>query len=105
MSRREESEQIKLKGVHSRTTSWVRITSTGVLEADSAFSCDAAFIFVVSVRESRPTEITGRCPAEEQKLDDRLLACISDRFADYHNLKKWMEKQGVPFQSHNDPWA
>jgi hypothetical protein len=37
--------------------------------------------------------------------DDHLLALIQQRFADYYDVKRWLDGTGIPYDKDFDSWA
>ena len=109
---------VDLTGGLEHTASSAQIKSDGSLvielydfssEAEKWFGNDVAFLLKISPGDkgkmlSCLLEGQNQMFDESQK-DDLLLQLIEERFADYHEVKQWIEKNEIPYEKEFDSWA
>lgn len=110
--------RVKLRGVLERTASSAEIKSDGGLtvelydfsrEAEEMFGNDVAFLLKISSDDKN--KILLRLMAERSQMSDTpdrdglLLRLLQERFADYYEVKRWLEENEIPFQKEFDSWA
>ena len=75
--------------------------------AEAFFGRDVALlIHVAPEHRGRMLDLLGR-PADCAEADDgaALYTRLQERFADYFQIKAWLETEGIPFRTSFDPWA
>ena len=110
--------EVKLRGRLPQTASSASIRADGCLvveiydwstEAEKWLGREAAY-FMILVPEQK-SGILALLAAESGALpgtlsgDHHLLALIQQRFADYYEVKKWLDGFGIPYEKDFDSWA
>ena len=109
---------VDLKGGAKHTASSAHIKSDGSLvielydfssEAEKWLGNEVAFILKVSPGH-KSKMLAGLLGGQNQRLDecqedDLLLQVIGERFTDYHDVKRWIEENKIPYEKEFDPWA
>ncbi len=110
-------KRVKLRGVLAHTASSAAIRADGSLvvelydfsdEAHRLLGNDVAFLLELGAAEK--DEVLARLVPEQQSpstpdRDAVLLQLIAERFADYYDVMRWLEEQGIPFTKEFEPWA
>lgn len=110
-------KRVRLRGVLAQTASWVTVADDGglVVELYDFSACahtllgnDVAFLLKVDAADK--DEMAARLlaqaqPANAPERDERLLHFVQERFADYYDVKRWLEDNGIPFHKEFEPWA
>lgn len=110
--------EVKLRGLLPQTASSASIRADGSLvieifdwsdEAQKWLGRDAAY-FMILVPEQK-AGILALLAAESGVPpftlcgDHHLLAQIQQRFADYYEVKRWLDGLGIPYEKDFDSWA
>jgi hypothetical protein len=109
--------RVTLRGVLAQTASSAAIRADGSLvvelydfsdEAQKWLGNDVAFLLELGAAEK--AQALARL-ASAQELsgaadpDGLLLQLLQTRFADYYDVKQWLEEQNIPFRKEFEPWA
>ncbi len=109
--------RVRLRGVLPHTASCVAIDERGGLvvelydfspEAHTCLGNDVAFLMHLGTAEKAHVLrrlIEGRQPADAADRDALVLHLIAERFADYYDVKRWLEAEGIPYRDEFVPWA
>ena len=110
---------VRLRGVLEQTTTWARIEADGGLcvelydfssEAHACLGNDVAFLLHVAAADKPCVlgallEDRNGLPAASEVADATLLRILAERFADYYDVKGWLEAHGIPYRKEFEPWA
>jgi hypothetical protein len=110
------ANRVNLRGVLPHTASCVAIDEGGGLivelydfsdEAHRWLGNDVAFVLKLGAAEK--ARVLARLTADGSPgtadADELLLALVRERFADYYEVKAWLEAEGIPFGKEFEPWA
>lgn len=110
--------EVKLKGVLPQTASSASIRADGCLvieiydfsdQAQQSLGRDGAY-FMILVPEQK-AGILALLAAESGAPpfalcgDHHLLSLVQQRFADYYEVKRWLDGLGIPYEKDFDSWA
>jgi hypothetical protein len=111
-------KRVELKGGLKHTASSVKIKDDGSLvvelydfsdDAQQWLGNDVAFLLKVSLADKSrmlscllegQTKMPG--PLERDAL---LLQLLKEQFDSYYEVKRWLDKNKIPYQKEFDPWA
>jgi hypothetical protein len=110
-------KRVRLRGVLAQTASSAEIGADGRLvvelydfsdDAQKFLGNDVAFVLTLECAE-KATLLARLLPAEqvsrEPDPDTLLLQQLAERFADYYDVERWLNDQGIPFRKEFEPWA
>jgi hypothetical protein len=114
-----EAKRVKLKGDMPHAAHTAEITADGGLvvelydfsdDAHSSLGNDVAFLLRLSSEAkgellSKLIETGGPLESAGGQEDDLVLRLLSERFATYHDVQKWLQEHAIPFQKEFDSWA
>ena len=109
-------KRVELRGVLEDTVSSASIGGDGSLvvrlfdfstEAHSFLGRDVAFLLHVAAADKEETckRLLHEAQPAGLDRDDALLRAMQERFADYYEVKQWLEEQRIPFRKEFDWWA
>jgi hypothetical protein len=109
-------KRVKLRGVLAKTASSVAIGEDGSLVVELYDFSDAAqrwlgndVAFLLKLDAAAKDDALARLlpgglpPSADE--DTLLLQLVAERFADYYDVERWLNEQGIPFRKEFEPWA
>ncbi len=111
------ANRVRLRGVLQHTASCVAIDDRGELvvelydfspEAHTCLGNDVAFLLHVGAAEKDHALLRlldERQPPDAADRDALVLQLLAERFADYYDVKRWFEAEGIPYRYEFEPWA
>ena len=109
--------RVDLRGVLPHTASCAAVDERGRLivelydfsdEAHRRLGNDVAFVLKLDPAEKERVLArlrTAHAVPDTADADALLLALVRERFADYYDVKQWLEAEGIPFRKEFEPWA
>jgi hypothetical protein len=109
--------RVKLRGVLAQTASWAIIADDGNLVVELYDFSDAAqkwlgndVAFLLKLDSEQKDAALARLLSGEPRPsasddDTLLLQLVAERFADYYDVERWLNDQGIPFRKEFEPWA
>jgi hypothetical protein len=109
--------RVALRNVLAQTASSAVIEADGSLvvelydfsaEAHRWLGNDVAFLLRLGAPEKArmlARLLTAQGSPDGADADELLLRLVRERFADYYDVKQWLEAEGIPFGHEFEPWA
>jgi hypothetical protein len=110
-------KRVKLRGILAQTASFATILEDDSLvvelydfsaAAHTFLGNDVAFLLKLepaAKTEALARLITPERPSISADGDALLLQILTERFADYYDVERWLNDQGIPFRKEFEPWA
>jgi hypothetical protein len=109
-------KRVKLRGVLAQTASSAAIGEDGSLVVELYDFSDAAqqwlgndVAFLLKLDAAAKNDALARLlpggPPPGADEDALLLQLVAEHFADYYDVERWLNEQGIPFRKEFEPWA